>query len=87
MVANSSVSTHLTVVLIAGHDESTIRHTSQSREEIRNRLRHLNSFRAHVNSSLHLPFCEIPGYPPGTNTTHLEFLCQNELSAFEGDIQ
>ena len=32
VVTNSSVSTHLTVVLITGHnDESTIRHTSQSR--------------------------------------------------------
>ena len=32
VVANSSVSTHLTVVLITGHnDESTIRHTSRSR--------------------------------------------------------
>ena len=32
VVANSSVSTHLTVVLIMGHnDESTICHTSQSR--------------------------------------------------------
>ena len=31
-MANSSVSTHLSVVLITGHnDESTIHHTSQSR--------------------------------------------------------
>lgn len=50
-------------------------------------LRHLNSVRARLNSSLHLLFCEIPGYPPGTHTAHLQSLCHNVMSAFEGDVQ
>ena len=89
VVANSSVSTHLTVVLIRGHnDESTIRHTSQSR------LRNSESSQTFeqclctpelVVASALLWDSWVPTWH--THTTHLQYLWHIVLSAFEGDIQ
>jgi len=68
MVANSSVSTHLTVVLIKGHnDESMIHHTSQWR--LRSQMKHQL-----VATLCWFYFCRVTLHVSGARARHQEYL-------------